>query len=198
MIQSKLVTELCSFIKILDNYKINYCLIGGLAVVVRAYERTTKDIDFMILVSKEKEVEDVIRKIRNDGYEIFSLLENHKKKIVSTVRLLSPNKKMVVDLLFNSCGIESEIINLATKVEIFDSVICNVASLSSLIAMKMLSSNNPKRLQDIIDLQNLIPEATQAELDQAHELINLIQERNFNRGEDLTSRYLNYIKEFKE
>ena len=184
------------FVAILDKIQASYCLIGGLAIVVRAYERTTKDIDFAILVDSNGTAEDLIRKIRAYDYEVFSLLENNQNKLISTVRLESNKNKIIVDLLFNSCGIEKEIISTATEVEIIDSVHCKVASLPALIAMKILSSTNEDRLQDTVDLQYLIKEANEEQLTEAKDLIQLIEEREFNAGVDLETRYDMFKKKF--
>lgn len=196
MKKSKLVVELKNFISVLDNLKANYCLIGGLAVSVRSLERTTKDIDFVILVKNNIETENFVKLVRSFGYEIFSLLENKKKQEISTVRLSSDNSNIVVDLLFNSCGIEKEIIDLATQTEIINSLFCKVASRSSLIAMKTLSSNNETRLQDVIDIQHLMKEATEAELKEAFELVKLIEKRGYSGEANLQAKFLDFKERF--
>lgn len=185
MTDSNLVSALSGFVKILEKNKINYCLIGGLAVIVRAAERTTKDIDFAISVSSDKEAEEIVRTIRAESYEVFSLLENAEKNAISTVRLISKNKRIVVDLLFNSCGIEKEVVSGATTVEIFSDIRCRVASLSSLIAMKLLSADVKNRIRDLDDLNNLIAVASQEELAEARRLIGLISKRGYDRGKNL-------------
>jgi hypothetical protein len=53
--------------------------------------------------------------------------------------------------------------------------------LPELIALKVLAG----RSQDLTDLGYLIPAASPADLDAAREAVKLIQERGFNRGQDV-------------
>jgi predicted nucleotidyltransferase len=182
----------------LETNKINYALVGGLAVSFRTTERATKDIDFVIAVKNDLESEEIIRSLNDLEYKPSILLENNKHKIISTVRLLSPKYPGVyLDILFNTSGIEYEISEEAETIEILKNVPVKVAKISSLIAMKILSSTNKKRRQDLIDLENLISEASKEELHRAEALIRLIQEREFNEDKDLIKIYKNLIAEIK-
>ena len=51
--------------------------------------------------------------------------------------------------------------------------------------MKVLSRNDDTRPQDIIDLRNLILEATPEDLDVARAALTLITERGYDRGKSL-------------
>ena len=66
---------------------------------------------------------------------------------------------------------------------------------SSLIAMKVLSSTNKHRRQDLLDLDNLISDSKKLEIEQAMDLIKMIEERGFNQGENLIERFNQLLKE---
>ena len=70
-----------------------------------------------------------------------------------------------------------------------------VATIPSLIALKVLSADPKDRLQDIIDLRNLIREATDSEILLAKNLIDLITERGYNRKKDLHGELDKYISD---
>lgn len=200
MSYAKLGNAIKTVLEFVNNNKINYALIGGLAVSFRTIERATKDIDIAIAVSNDKESENIIREFGNLGFKPTTLMENKNTGAISTVRMLSDNfGSIYLDLLFGATGIESEVVESSDLIELLPGLNAKIASLSSLIAMKILSSNNVKRRQDIIDLQNLIESANEAELAEAKHLINLIQERGFNpelkNGTNLIVKFENFCKE---
>ena len=72
-----------------------------------------------------------------------------------------------------------------------------VATIPALIALKVLSADNIIRLQDIIDLQHLIAEATDAEIAESRQLLLLIEQRGYNRDKDLQSELTRYLADFQ-
>ena len=88
---------------------------------------------------------------------------------------------VVVDLLFASSGIEAEVVAGATRLEVLPQLTAPVASTGHLIALKVLAG----RSQDLTDLEALIPGASAADLDLARSAVKLIQERGFNREQDV-------------
>lgn len=186
-------------VKFLNDSKIDHALIGGLAVSFRTIERATVDIDLIVLANSQAESEQVIRSFQAFGFSVKTLMENKKTRAISTARLLSPNyPNIYLDLLFGATGIEKEIIQASEPIELLPDLKVQVASLSSLIAMKVLSSNNKDRVQDLLDLQNLIKEAESNELLEAHHLIKLIQDRGFNSGIDLFEKFEKLKSQFLE
>ena len=175
---------------------IDYSLVGGLAVSFRTIERATKDIDFVIAVSGDAEAESVIRELKLIGFNPVTLLEHKVHKVISTVRLLSDEFPGVyLDILFSTTGIEHEIVKSSEEIEILDGISLKVASISSLIAMKVLSCTNEKRRQDLLDLDNLINSATRIEIDESMRLVRLIVERGFNHGKNLEEVFLKLLRE---
>jgi len=180
----------------LNENNIKYALVGGLAVSFRTIERATKDIDFAIATKNDKDAERVVRAFQSLGFKPAQLFENKSQNVISTVRLLSDEFSGVyVDLLFSTSGIEKEIVALAEYIEILPGIKAYVASSSSLIAMKVLSSTNKHRRQDLIDLENLIKDVKQEEIDQAKYLIKIIEERGFNQSKKLTALFKKFLKD---
>jgi len=171
-----------------EGYK--YALVGGLAVSFRTIERTTKDVDIAVSVFEDQESESIVRSLQACGFEPVTLLENKRHCKISTVRLLSSlHEGIFVDLLFNTSGIEREVVSSSEAIEILEGLYVNIASTFALIAMKTLSSTHKQRRQDLIDLDNLIKDASSEELTQARILISLIESRGYNDGKDLQSHF---------
>lgn len=98
---------------------IKYCLVGGLAVSFRTIERATRDIDFAISVASDLEAENLIRSLQQIGFAPVELLQRRDSNAISTVRLLSPQfQGIYLDLLFAASGIEGEVVQTATTIEL--------------------------------------------------------------------------------
>lgn len=188
---------IASVVAWLNDNRIKYALVGGLAVSFRAVERATKDIDIAIATTDDAEAEKLVLAFQSLGFHPATLLENKRQKRISTVRLLSAEFPGVyLDLLFTTSGIEPEVVASAEPVEILPGVIVQLASRSSLIAMKVLSCTSKHRKQDLIDIDNLFAEATAEEISRAKQLVVLIQERGFNHQQDLTALFDRLLREF--
>jgi hypothetical protein len=173
-------------------------VVGGIAVSFRSVERTTKDLDLAVAVDGDDGAEKLVSALARAGYRIETVLEHDVANRLSTVRLISIGEvEMFVDLLFASSGIEPEIVAKADDVEIFPGIVVPVASTPALIAMKVLSADPVTRLQDIIDLRNLITDASDAEIDETLDLLSLITQRGFNRGKDLHREMARYLNEHR-
>ncbi|GEM_PF-384197 len=187
------------FIQKLKERGVRFALIGGLAVSIRTVERLTKDMDLAIAVSNDAEAEELVMSLSRSGYFVETLIEQDDAKRLSTVRMISKGEvEMFIDLLFASSGIEAEVVASAEESEIFLGVSGLVATIPSLIALKVLSANPKRRMQDIIDLQYLIKKATTAECETARDLMRLITERGFNRNKDLLKDFDRYIEQFSD
>ena len=91
----------------------------------------------------------------------------------------------MLDLLFASSGIEPEIVEHASVLEIMESTHVPTAALGHLLALKVLSHDDGNRPQDRMDAMALLDKATVADLELARESLRLITERGFNRDRDL-------------
>ena len=176
-----------------------FAIIGGIAVSIRTIERFTKDLDIAIAVESDGEAEAIVHSLSRLGYFVETIIEHDEANRLATVRFSIPGPpKMLLDLLFASSGIESEIVAAAEEAEIFPGMQGLVATVSSLIALKVLSADNARRLQDIIDLHNLFKEASPKDLAEARQLLDLITKRGFNRNKDLQKDLDGYIEQFMD
>jgi hypothetical protein len=104
---------------------------------------------------------------------------------LATARLVRPvagTSSAFIDLLFANSGIEDEIVRRADRLEVLPGIHMPVASTGHLIALKALAA----RHQDLTDLGYLISAAADADLDEAKASAALIEERGFNRGQNLS------------
>lgn len=182
----------------LDN-KTPYALVGGIAVSFRTVERSTLDLDFAVAVASDAEAETLLLSLRSSGFSVVTAVEQKSVSRLATARLIQPeNQSVFVDLLFASSGIESEIVQSAEEIEIFPAVSAKVASIATLIAMKVLSANDAIRIRDISDLMALFAVASTKDLEKARDLLGLIQSRGYHRGKDLSKELDQYLLRFSQ
>jgi predicted nucleotidyltransferase len=165
-----------------------WALVGGLAVSARSEPRFTRDVDVAVRVASDAEAERLVRELVARGYRLLLALEQAAVGRLATVRLAPPlegESLIVVDLLFASSGIESEIVGEATPLELFPDLTVPVAGASHLVALKVLSRDDDRRPQDRADLRALLRELGDDELDRARDALRLVRERGFHRGRDL-------------
>jgi hypothetical protein len=165
----------------LDALEVRWALIGGLAISIRSVPRFTKDLDFAVAVADDSEAEGVVNRLRGRGYQPVEVLEQEYVKRLSGVRLERIESDVIVDLLFASSGIENEVVASATRLEVLPGLSAPVATIGHLIALKTLAGRN----QDLTDLGTLIPAASARDLETAREAVRLIQERGFNREQNV-------------
>jgi predicted nucleotidyltransferase len=166
---------------------IAFALIGGLAVSVRTEPRFTRDADLAVVVAGDSEAETLAHQLRSAGFGIEAVVEQEAVGRLATVRLsfaaigLGP----VVDLLFASSGIEREVVEQAEAIELLPDLRMRVAQIGHLIALKVLSRDDDRRPQDLVDLKALLRVADPTELDRAKAAVSLIAARGFDRGRAL-------------
>ena len=167
----------------LDAIGARHALIGGLAVSARTEPRFTRDVDFAVAVTGDDEAVETVRQIRLRGWQPADGMGH--------VRLERDGADTIVDLMFASSGIEREIVTATTRVDVSGGIVVPVATTGHLIAMKALAGRDRDRL----DLSNLIPAASAADLKQAREAVRLIKSRGFSRDKDLAAELEYYITE---
>lgn len=178
----------------LDN---SWAVVGGLAVSTYAEPRTTRDLDVVVAVSGDEEAERIVWSLLQVGYSVTAAVEHTARGRLATMRMQPPMKgAAIVDLLFASSGIESEITASAVTLEILPGVSAPVASIGHLIAMKVLARDDRRRPQDWDDLRALIGVASEGELDQARTALALITERGYARDRELVSDLEALLEEF--
>jgi predicted nucleotidyltransferase len=140
-----------------------FALVGGLAVSFRAEVRFTRDVDVAVVVADDADFEALVFALRSVGYAVVATVEHKQKKRLATARLQSP-LRFVVDLIGATCGIEHEVVERATLVDLPGIGQFPVARSEELLAMKILSMSS-RRLQDQIDARNLILFAENLDID---------------------------------
>jgi predicted nucleotidyltransferase len=172
----------------LDGQGSAWALVGGLAVSARTEPRTTRDVDVAVTVPDDAAAEALIWNLTRAGYTAAGAVEQTDTQRLATVRLHPPSSHasgVIVDLLFASSGIESEVVARATRLEIVAGLELPVASIGDLIALKVLSRDDDRRPQDAMDLRALCRAASDADIAVAREALDLITARGSHRGRDL-------------
>ncbi len=173
-------------------------LVGGLAVSVRAVPRTTRDLDFAVVVSSDAEAEDLVRRLRGRGYALTEVLEQLATGRLAAARFrlqLGSGSELPVGLLFASSGIEPEIVQAAENLELVPGISAPVARRGHLIALKVLSHEENRRPQDRQDLMALLARATAEDLGLAFEAVALVTERGFHRDKQLDRELRQFLRQ---
>jgi predicted nucleotidyltransferase len=174
----------------LTSADVDFALVGGLAVSVRTEPRFTRDADFAVALASDAEAEALIRRLRAGGYEVQALVEQEVAGRLATARLVVAGDPdgPVLDLLFASSGIEREVVAEAEPIELLPGLTVKVARIEHLVALKVLSRDDVRRPQDLVDLRALIRLATPAEVARSREALGLITMRGYHRGRQLLSQ----------
>ena len=159
-------------------------LVGGIAVSVRTEPRFTRDLDFAVAVADDSEVDAYVFRLRQVGYETATVLQ-HASDRIATVRLKRSARSPFVDLLFQTAGIEREIVEDSRPLDVGGGVITSVARVGHLVALKLLSRDDDTRPSDRGDLVALAKVADADEWTRAERAVEQIHERGFARGRDL-------------
>jgi hypothetical protein len=172
----------------LNDLGVDLALVGGLAVSVRAEPRLTRDADFAVSVANDSEAEEVVRDLASVGYVPGTMVEQEATGRLAAIRLTHQDDPGVVtDLLFASSGIEREIVEAAERIEVLAGLVTPVATTGHLIAMKLLARDDRHRPADADDLRALGEVADGDAWTAAHAAVQLITERGYDRGRDLSS-----------
>ncbi len=175
----------------LSRAEVGFALVGGLAVSARSEPRFTRDVDVAVAVPGDPTAEQLVRSLVKGGFSVLAVVEQEATGRMATVRLLPPGETeegVVVDLLFASSGVETEVVHSADRITVFPDVQLPVATLAHLVALKVLASDET-RPQDDVDLRGLLREASDADIMETRRMLELITQRGCARGRDLGSRF---------
>jgi len=192
---TRLFAALQSIAGALDEQRLPWALVGGLAVSIRVEPRFTRDIDIAVAVADDAVAEALVSGLVARGFTLQLTLEQKAAGRLAAVRLLPPGESeegVVVDLLFRSSGIEPEICGEAEPIEIARGLTVPVARSGHLAAMKLLALA-PDRPQDAVDLRALLDGLSRDEHERLNQALAHIEERGTNRGKalrDELSRWL--------
>ena len=184
----------------LDQQHQPWALVGGLAVSVRTEPRFTRDVDLAVAVTDDHAAETLIHRLHGAGFRVLATVEQEATHRLATARLAQldePSQGIMLDLLFASSGIESEICAEAEPLEVFPTVLVPVARLHHLLVLKSLSRDDRSRPQDAADLRQLIISAQATDLAAACTAARLIEQRGFNRSRNLIAALQTAWHEFR-
>jgi len=165
-----------------------FALVGGLAVSARTEPRLTRDADLVVLVTDDQDAEALVNGLQSRNWRVVAAVEQNAARRLATARMALAGEDArgaVVDLLFASSGIESEIVDGADPIEAVPGFAVPVARMGHLIALKVLARDDRTRPQDRVDLAALLARADAAALTEARASLELIARRGFGRGRDL-------------
>lgn len=134
---TRLLTVLRRTAEALDARRQPWALVGGLAVSVRAEPRFTRDIDVATAVTDDAGAEALVSSLIGGGFRLRLSLEHDVLKRLATVRLTPPGEPeegIVVDLLFMSSGIETDVCRDADRLEVAPGLTVPVAQAGHLVA----------------------------------------------------------------
>jgi hypothetical protein len=137
----------------------DYALIGGLALSAWVDPRTTKDVDLVVVVSKNLTWQDVASLIGTRLHKKVILQKGNKRTTIQE-KLSFMMGYIEVDVISTKgFGLAAEAIENAVSAEVFDKSV-KVASPEYLILLKLL----PLSLQDEVDISALMRKADLKEL----------------------------------
>jgi hypothetical protein len=177
-----------------------FALVGGLAVSARTEPRLTRDADLAVLVANDQDAEALVRRLQMRGWLVVAAIEQNVAGRLAAIRLAlagEDERGAVVDLLFASSGIESEVVAAANRIEAVPGLAVPVARLGHLIALKVLARDDRTRPQDRVDLAALLGRADASSLSEAQTSLELITLRGFARGRDLLAGLVAAVNEFR-
>ncbi len=133
----------------LDDQKIPYAVLGGVALQHWGEPRTTQDVDIVVMVPWESE-EDFLRKVlqrfRPRMADALAFAKQHR------VLLISTSDGIPVDLSLGIPGYEEEAMRRATKVSLAGLAPIRVVSAEDLIIHKCIAG----RARDVEDVERVL------------------------------------------
>ena len=185
---------------LLDARRRPWALVGGLAVSVRTEPRFTRDLDLAVAVEGDREAEALVHGLQAEGFRTLAIVDQQATDRLATARMAPSGDRpdgLVVDLMFASSGIETEICAQAEPIEVFSGLCIPVARIHHLIALKVLARDDLTRPQDALDLRQLITSAEVTDLEGSLEAVRLIAKRGFNRTRNLAEALTGAWQEFR-
>lgn len=171
-----------------------WALVGGFAVSARAQPRFTHDVDVCVLVETDEQAEQTVIAMRELGYSVIAIVEHEQFDRLATVRLGSPlSGGVLVDLLFASSGVETEIVTQADSLEILPTLVLPVARAAHLVVLKLLARDDESRPQDRMDLRELRRVLTLDDEAEVIRVAHLVRARGFNRERDMAALVTEYL-----
>ncbi len=147
----ELLKELVKLCAALNSAKIKYVVVGGCAVVLHGYYRTTHDIDLLVEPSLEnvKKLKDVLYKTF-DSSEAFEISDDDVMKY-TVIRFAPESEEIVIDLMSKIGDISLDIAIANIEEVELEGVKIPICGLSTLIETK--KGIRPKDMEDLLFLK---------------------------------------------
>jgi len=136
--------------RVLDETDLPYALIGGMAVILRGHDRTTQDIDAVVL-GLDEQLEPFLALAERQGL-VFRLPNGLQFARQNRVVLLKAPDGTAIDVSMGFLPFEMEVAARATRFEIGENLQIPVASVEDLVIMKLIAA----RTRDYEDVDRLI------------------------------------------
>ena len=183
----KLAEALRDLVTHLTEDGVEFALVGGLAASARGEARFTRDVDIAVSVADDEQAESVVYLLSNRGYVVVTTVEQEATGRLATARLLHSNG-VVCDLVFATPGVEAEVVETATMVDVFSELEVPTASPEALLAMKTLSATE-QRPRDLEDLRAILDANPGYEEATVLDLLTKVASRGCARGQNLVEKW---------
>ena len=135
-------------VRLLEEWKVPYMVIGGIAVGVYTNPRQTVDIDIKVSFERDKGIEKFIHDLKGHS----ALVSENPDEFIRETNVLPVDVEGVrVDFVFAQLPFEKEAIKRSVKKKIFD-VEVKVCRPEDLIIQKVIST----RMKDWADIESVI------------------------------------------
>jgi predicted nucleotidyltransferase len=146
---TKYESALLKLDRFLFNNSIEYVVIGGVAVIIHGYQRTTNDIDITILCDLE-DLDKIHNLFESEFHPAFQgTLEYFKRNFILPVD--EPENNLRIDIAAGLTEFDKSVIKRKVRKKIGEAEVF-VCSLEDLIIYKLFA----RREQDIADVKNLL------------------------------------------
>ncbi len=143
-----LETDFIDFVNLCNKYEVEYLVIGGYAVSIHGYPRSTKDLDMCIKVSEENALK-MVQVIDDFGFASLNLTKEDFLKRDFITQL--GHEPVRIDILNDLAGVPFEQAWENKKVIVFEDATINFIGYADLLKVKEKSG----RPQDIADISKL-------------------------------------------
>ena len=146
----KLETDFIDFLKLCNKYEVEYLVIGGYAVSIHGYPRSTKDLDICIKIS-EKNAKKMVHVINDFGFGSLKLIEKDFLKRDFITQL--GQEPVRIDILNDLDGVPFEVAWMNRKEMDFEGSKINFIGYAELLKVKE-KAGRPQDLADISKLKS--------------------------------------------
>lgn len=146
--------DMKELIEAFEKYEVLYVLVGGYAVNFHGYLRSTQDIDFLVMPSKEN-AENLMKALSEFGFGGAGIPQEYLEREGTAVHLgVEPNR---IDLLTSLQGVSNAtVFDNIERVE-FGGVLLSIIAYDDLLAAKR-HSKRPRDLADADELEKTHPD----------------------------------------